>query len=87
MRTTLRIDDDLLNRLKSRAESEGISMTRLVNRVIRAGLASSDRVADEPAYAEETFDMGEPAIDLTRARTLAAMLEDEEIIGKLHLNK
>lgn len=87
MRTTIRIDDDLLERLKARAETENTSLTRLVNRVIRAGLASSDRVADEPTHMEETFDMGEPRADLTKAGALAAALEDEETIRELQLRK
>ena len=87
MRTTIRIDDDLLNRLKTQAVAENISLTRLVNRVIRAGLESSDRVADEPLYVEETFDMGEPRTDLTKAGLLAASIEDEETIRKLQLHK
>lgn len=87
MRTTIRIDDDLLDRLKARAAQEHTSLTRLVNRVIRAGLESSNRVADEPLHVEEVFDMGEPRADPTRAGTLAALLEDEETIRKLQLRK
>ena len=87
MRTTIRIDDDLLERLKARAAQEHTSLTRLVNRVIRAGLESSNRVADEPLHVEEIFEMGEPNADLTHAGLLAALLEDEETIRKLRLRK
>ena len=87
MRTTIRIDDDLLDRLKARADSENTSLTRLVNRVIRAGLASSDRVGETRAHVEETFAMGEPNIDMSKAGVLAALLEDEETIRKLWLRK
>lgn len=87
MRTTIRIDDDLLDRLKTQAATENVSLTRLVNRVIRSGLESSNRVEDEPVYVEETFDMGEPLADLAKAGLLAALLEDEETLRKLRLRK
>lgn len=87
MRTTIRIDDDLLERLKARAATENTSLTRLVNRVIRAGLASRDGVRDELVHVEEAFAMGEPDIDLRKAGVLAAALEDEETVRKLALRK
>lgn len=87
MRTTIRIDDDLLSRLKAKAATENTSLTRLINRVIRVGLASSGRLADERAYVEETFEMGEPDVDLSKAGALVAALEDEETIRKLLLRK
>ena len=87
MRTTIRIDDDLLSQLKARAAGEKTSLTLLVNRVIRAGLVSADRGADEPAHVETTFAMGEPRFDLTKASAVAAMLEDEETARELALGK
>lgn len=88
MRTTFRIDDDLLARLKEAAEREGVPLTRLVNRVLRAGLATlGSAVADAPPYTEETFAMGEPRVDLHKAGTLAALLEDEELVRRLGLGK
>jgi predicted transcriptional regulator len=87
MRTTVRIDDDLLDRLKARAAAEKTSLTRLVNRVIRSGLASLDHVADKPRHIEETYAMGEPNVDLGKAIALAAALEDEETLRKLGLRK
>ena len=87
MRTTIRIDDDLLSRLKSRARHENISLGRLVNRVLRAGLAAADRVEDTPAYLEQTFSLGAPREDLTGALRLSAALEDEDALRKLTLRK
>ncbi len=87
MRTTLRIDDDLLSRLKTRADAENLSLTRLVNRVLRTGLAAMDTVADEPPHREHTYSMGAPLIDLTRASGLAEALQDEETVRKLLLRK
>ena len=39
MRSTVRIDDDLMAELRARARAERLSMTRLLNRVLWAGLA------------------------------------------------
>ena len=87
MRTTFRIDDALLSQLKARAASDGVSLTRLVNRVLRAGLSSLDRVADEPEYRGVSYAMGAPQVDLTKAAMVAAALEDEETLRKLALRK
>ena len=87
MRTTLRIDDDLLSRLKARADAENLPLTRLVNRVLRAGLSAMDTVADEPPHHEHTYSMGAPLADLTRATSLAEALQDEETARKLLLRK
>ncbi len=87
VRTTIRIDDDLLSRLKSTARQENVSLGRVVNRVLRAGLAAADQVRDQPVYREQTFAMGSPHLDLSRALAVAAALEDEENLRKLSLRK
>jgi hypothetical protein len=84
MRTTFRIDDDLLEALKARALAERVPLTRLVNRVLRLGLSAGEgRGPKRKAYRESTHAMGEPRIDLDKALALAAGLEDEEILRKL----
>jgi len=87
MRTTIRIDDDLLEQLKLRAQQDNTSLTRLINRVIRAGLRLPDGVEDKPPHHEKTYKMGEPLLDLRKAGMLAAALEDEETVRKLQLRK
>ena len=53
MRTTMRIDDDLMSELKERAKRERVSLTRLVNRVLRAGVAASKQaVRSKKPYRE-----------------------------------
>ena len=85
MRTTLRIDDQLLAQLKERARTEGISLAQLVNRVLREGLEAK-RPKRRPVRIQ-TADMGPPKIDLDRALHLAEALEDEEILRKVALRK
>ena len=40
MRTTLQIDDHLLQSLKEQAHREGISLSKLVNRLLQSGLTA-----------------------------------------------
>ena len=88
MRTTVRIDDDLLRDLKQRAQRENKSLTRLINQVIRSGMKTTDQ-SEKPKrrFRQKTHDMGPPLVDLTKALALAAQLEDEEIIKKFALGK
>jgi hypothetical protein len=84
MKITVRIDDDLLRDLKEQAHREGTSLGRLVNRLLRLGMAASSK-ADKAArpYREKTHAMGEPKVNLDKALALAAALEDDEVIQKL----
>jgi hypothetical protein len=85
MRTTVRIDDDLMRELKERAQREAVSLTRLINRLIRRGLES--RAKPRKPFQQQTYSMGVPKVDLTKALAFAAALEDEEIIAKLARGK
>ena len=68
MRSTVRIDDDLMTALRARAQAEGLSLTRMLNRLLRAGLAASLRSSEErERYEEETVRMGRPRFDLDKA--------------------
>ncbi len=63
MRTTLNLDDDVAARLTDRARSEGRSLSRVVNDLVRSALHST-RPAPEP-YDPPVLDSGEPLIDVT----------------------
>ena len=63
MNSKVRIEDDLMIELKSRARVEQMSVTRTLNRVVRAGLAASSRPCEERArYEEVTVRMGWPRV-------------------------
>ena len=84
----MRIDDDLLRDLKKQAEREKLSLTRLLNRVIRCGLREAPQTQRKTRrFRQKTYDMGPPLVDLTKALALAAQLEDQEIMRKLGLGK
>ena len=88
MRSTVRIDDDLMVELKARAHAQSVSLTRMLNRTLRAGLARP--TFDGPRkkrFKQKTVSMGRPTVDLDKALALAARLEDEEILRKLALRK
>ena len=89
MRTTLRIDDDLLRELKERAEREKVPLTDLVNRVIRRGLEPTSKRGMKPRrpYREQVFSLGAPRVPLDKALALAAAMEDAESLEELARRK
>jgi len=88
MGTRIRIDDDLVRELRGIAKQEGVSLTRLVNRLIRQTVAVRGR-HDQPAkaYRERTFAMGEPTVDLDKAMAVANGPEDDAVREKLAQRK
>jgi hypothetical protein len=88
MRTTIRIDDDLLKELRERAFREGQSFTQLINRTIRRGLnAPDDARAKRGRYREKPISMGTPRIHLDKALAQAAAMEDGGAVDKLAQRK
>ena len=84
----MRIDEDVIRDLKHQAQEEGLSLTKLVNRVLRQALrAERQEGKPRPAYREKVFSLGQPKVDLTKAIALAASLEDSEIRDKLARRK
>jgi hypothetical protein len=88
MRTTLNIDDDLLERLRQEAGRSRASFRATVNHALRLGLERLRPVKARPPYQCPTFSMGFPPLaNLDKAHQLAALLEDEEIVRKLAVRK
>jgi len=86
MRTTVRIDDDLLRELRNRAKHENVALAVMLNRVLREGLKARSKARRRP-FRQKTFPMGKPLVDLTKALSLAAEWDDEETVRKLALGK
>lgn len=88
MRTTIRIDDELFATLKEEARKQNLSLTRLVDRTLRAGMQAT-RGPRRPRrrYREQTHSMGAPNVPLDKALALAGVLEDREIVRKMMLRK
>jgi uncharacterized Ntn-hydrolase superfamily protein len=84
VRTTIRLDDELYEQLKAQAREGNVSLTRLLNRTLKAGLqAGGARRSKQPAYREQVHSMGTPCFTLDKALSLAATLEGEGIVRRL----
>lgn len=84
----MRIDDALLRELKELAQREGLSLTKLLNRVLRHGMSGlKDEGKASRPYREKTFSIGPPSVNLDKALMLAASLEDDEVREKLDRRK
>jgi hypothetical protein len=81
VRTTLRLDDDLLIQLKKRASEEGLTLSEVVNLALRQSLTGPRRT--RRPFRQKTRDLGRPSFDVTKANAVAAALEDEAILRKL----
>jgi hypothetical protein len=81
VRTTLRLDDDLLVQLKKRASEEGLTLSEVVNLALRKSLSGPKR--GHRVFRQKTHDLGRPSFDVTKANAVAAALEDEAILRKL----
>ena len=88
MRSTVRIDDDLMVELRARAHAESVSLTRMLNRTLRTGLSTAPKQASKRRpFKQKTYRMGIPKVGIDKALALAAALEDEEIVRKISLRK
>lgn len=87
MRTTLNIDDDLLRELKHQSVKSRTPLRRLVNTALRKGLLKPRPTTRKTSYRCPAFSMGEPRISLDKALTVAAGLEDAEVLRELELRK
>lgn len=80
------LDDDVLVLLRQAVREQGRSFKQVLNAAVRAGLVSGR--SQEPPYRLEPTELGvRSGVDLTKALSLAAALEDEEILRRLELRK
>ena len=80
MRTTVTLDPDVESQLRKEVRQRGEPFKQVLNNAIRAGLRSMKQRTE--AFKPLTFNMGKPLVDLTKAVSLAAELEDEELIRR-----
>lgn len=88
MRTTLTVEDRVAKALKEIAHRSGKSFKQVVNETLEKGLAVAGATRKEP-YREKSTRLGETraGYDLTKGSSLAAALEDEEIVRKIEQRK
>lgn len=88
MRTTLTVDDELLDRLKREARRARVPFRTALERALRLGLERMQPRMPRRTFKQRTFRMGHPpGSRLDKALHLSVMLDDEEIIRKLTLGK
>lgn len=79
------LDADVMQQIRQRMRERGTSFKETVNDLLRRGLQSTE--GPEP-YATPTFEMGARTdVDLDKALSLAAAMEDEEVVRKLERAK
>lgn len=84
MRTTLTIDDDLLDQAKRQALDLGLTVSEVVNRTLRRALSAEP--APPQSYATITWgDPQAPALDMARARERLDRDDDEWLRHKAGL--
>ena len=87
MRTTVDLDPDVDARLRALARERRVPLRTVINDVLRDGIDPA-RGADARPYTLRARPLGiRPGIDVDKALTLAAELEDDAIARKLELRK
>ncbi len=85
MRSTVTLDDDIAQQIKVLMAERGAGFKDTINDLLRRGLQSTS--APEP-YEAPTFHSGiRQGVDLTKALSIAAQLEDDEFVRKVELGK
>lgn len=82
MRTTVTLDADVEAIVRAAMRERGLSFKEALNDAVRRGLTSRAEVFRGPSFA-----MGTPAVPLSKALSLAAEIEDEELVRKLAIGK
>ena len=80
MRTTVTIDPDVEALLKKAMRERGAPFKQVLNDAVREGLRGA-RAKAPARYAQPTFHMGKPLVDLTKANALADALGDDETLS------
>jgi hypothetical protein len=81
MRTTVTIDPDVQALLRKVMRERGEPFKQVLNAALREGLRGGARKTAKP-FRQRTFDLGRPLVDLTKALSLAAELEDVSSVSR-----
>ena len=80
MRTTIRLDDDLLRQAKVRAAEQGITLTQLIDESLRERLAGRPRRMSVEPFRLPTFGEGgtRPGVNLNDNRAVRDLMDEEK---------
>jgi len=87
MRSTVRIDDDLLEALKACAENDATSLTRALNTALRQGLKVANEARAKERFEQRTVSLRGATFDVDKALSVSAALEDDAVLAKLAARK
>ena len=82
MRTTVTLDPDVQALLKKAMRTRDASFKQALNDAVRMGLRTGAAKAPQP-FVQRSFEMGVPAVDLSKANALVGELEDQELIARM----
>jgi len=79
MRTTVRLDDELLKEAKIRAAEQGITLTQLIDESLRERLATRPRRMSVEPFQMPTYGEGgtRPEVNLNDNRALRDLMDEE----------
>jgi hypothetical protein len=87
MRTTLTIEDSILEKLKKEALDSGVPLKTIVNLTLEIGLRNL-HARPQKKYKSKTYAMGYPGgINFDKALQIASALENDEILKKMNVGK
>jgi len=79
MRTTLNVDDDVLDRARALATKRKVPFRLILNEALRAGLSAVEKPAKSRPYKTVARDMGHrPGMNLDNIQDLLAQVEGED---------
>lgn len=79
MRTTISIDEEILEQLKARAATEGTTVSRLIEDSVRLAARPRDGAAPEPPFELVTFGKGGRFTSLDVDR-VSALIEQDDLV-------
>lgn len=83
MRTTVTLEEDVARRLRAAVRQSGRPFKHVLNEALREGLTRPAK-GGRARFRQPSFDLGKPLVDLTKAASLAAELEDQQTLAKHH---
>lgn len=83
MRTTVTLDPDVEALLRKTMRARGEPFKQVLNAAIRNGLRADLARVPARKFRQRTFKLGRPLVDLTKALSLAAELEDAETVSRM----
>jgi hypothetical protein len=80
MRTTIRLNDDLVKQAKMRAAEQGITLTQLIDESLRERLATRPRRMSVEPFRMPTYGKGgtRPGVNLNDNRALRDLMDEEK---------